>query len=84
MQAEKKLAAEGIEAKGIQGDVRDWDKCQNTVKQAVAAFGRLDILVNCAAGNFMAPAEDLSVIYMFYSHLPSPAVLHQSAHQHAC
>jgi len=60
-EAEKKLAAEGIEAKGIQGDVRDWDKCQNTVKQAVAAFGRLDILVNCAAGNFMAPAEDLSV-----------------------
>jgi peroxisomal 2,4-dienoyl-CoA reductase len=30
------------------------------VEEVVKAFGRLDILVNGAAGNFLCPAEDLS------------------------
>ncbi|PRW61474.1 Peroxisomal 2,4-dienoyl- reductase [Chlorella sorokiniana] len=30
------------------------------VGEAVAKFARLDILVNCAAGNFLSPAEQLS------------------------
>jgi len=59
-EAQQKLEAENIEAKGIQGDVRQIDKCEDVIAAAVAAFGRLDILVNCAAGNFMAAAEDLS------------------------
>lgn len=59
-EAEASLRAEGIAAKGIQGDVRDYDKCAHTVTQVLSEFGRLDILVNCAAGNFMAPAEALS------------------------
>lgn len=44
----------------MQGDVRKPDNCQDWVKQGVAKFGRLDILVNCAAGNFLVPAEQLS------------------------
>lgn len=59
-EAEAKLREENIEALGVQGDVRDFDKCTKAVNVAVSHFGRLDILVNCAAGNFMAPAEQMS------------------------
>merc|ERR1712054_227564 len=59
-EAETKLRAEGIEALGVQGDVRDFEKCSAAVAKVVAKYGRLDILVNCAAGNFMTPAEQLS------------------------
>jgi len=55
-----KLRAEGIDALGVQGDVRDFEKCCAAVNEVVAHYGRLDILVNCAAGNFMTPAEKLS------------------------
>jgi NAD(P)-dependent dehydrogenase (short-subunit alcohol dehydrogenase family) len=41
-------------------DVRDRDACQATVQQAVDRFGRIDILVNNAAGNFLSRAADLS------------------------
>ncbi|KAK9832722.1 hypothetical protein WJX81_003788 [Elliptochloris bilobata] len=54
------LAAEGIAALGVQGDVRKADDCERWVHEAVGRFGRLDILVNCAAGNFLAAAEELS------------------------
>merc|ERR1712086_857565 len=50
-----KLEAMGIKAKGVQGDVRDYEKCTGVIDAAVAAFGHLNILVNCAAGNFMSP-----------------------------
>jgi NAD(P)-dependent dehydrogenase (short-subunit alcohol dehydrogenase family) len=36
-----------------QGDVRKADDCERWVREAVGRFGRLDILVNCAAGNFL-------------------------------
>ncbi|KAK9818709.1 hypothetical protein WJX74_000456 [Apatococcus lobatus] len=54
------LGHDGIQALGVQGDVRKPDNCQEWIKQGVAKFGRLDILVNCAAGNFLVPAEQLS------------------------
>ena len=41
-------------------DVRDPDQCQQAVKYALDQFGRLDILVNGAAGNFLAEARSLS------------------------
>ena len=44
----------------IPGDVRKWDSCDSVVEQVVAKFGRLDILVNGAAGNFLASAAKLS------------------------
>ena len=40
--------------------MRKYADCERAVQQAVARFGRLDILVNCAAGNFLATAEELS------------------------
>jgi len=33
--------------------VRKADDCERWVREAVGRFGRLDILVNCAAGNFL-------------------------------
>ena len=44
----------------LQGDVRSADACAGWVRDVVARFGALHILVNCAAGNFLAEAENLS------------------------
>lgn len=41
-------------------DVRKPDDVDRMVGEAVATFGRVDILVNNAAGNFVCKAEDLS------------------------
>lgn len=41
-------------------DVRDFAALEAAVNAAASAFGRLDILVNSAAGNFLAPAATLS------------------------
>ena len=40
--------------------MRNFDKCEGVVKQAIEKYGKIDILVNCAAGNFLCLAEDLS------------------------
>lgn len=50
----------GITATGLQGDVRSPEACQGWVTTTVQQFGHLDILVNCAAGNFLANAAELS------------------------
>lgn len=44
----------------MQGDVRVYSDCQKMVSEAVQTFGGLDIVVNCAAGNFLAASEQLS------------------------
>lgn len=41
-------------------DVRDREACDRTVAEALDRFGRIDILVNNAAGNFLARAAELS------------------------
>jgi peroxisomal 2,4-dienoyl-CoA reductase len=41
-------------------DVRNPDNCVEAVEHAKRLFGRLDIVVNGAAGNFLAQAKDLS------------------------
>ncbi|WP_442602212.1 2,4-dienoyl-CoA reductase [Paenibacillus sp. KN14-4R] len=46
---------------GIPMDVRQPDDVQRMVQETVAAFGRIDYLVNNAAGNFLCAAEDLSI-----------------------
>eukprot|EP00510_Aplanochytrium_minuta_P002247 CAMPEP_0184012386 /NCGR_PEP_ID=MMETSP0954-20121128/4377_1 /TAXON_ID=627963 /ORGANISM="Aplanochytrium sp, Strain PBS07" /LENGTH=290 /DNA_ID=CAMNT_0026292355 /DNA_START=27 /DNA_END=899 /DNA_ORIENTATION=+ len=56
----EKLSREGIDAIGIPMDVRDPSSCENIVTKTVEKFGRIDILVNNAAGNFMVAAESLS------------------------
>ena len=42
------------------GDVRKPEDCKRVVSNTVAKFGRVDILVNGAAGNFLASASKLS------------------------
>lgn len=44
----------------VTGDVRKPEDAQRAVDQVVAAFGKLDVLVNSAAGNFLAAADQLS------------------------
>lgn len=44
----------------VTGDVRKYEDCQRMVGEALKRHGRLDIVVNCAAGNFLAMAEQLS------------------------
>lgn len=58
--AVESLAAAGIEAFGVQGDVRDFGKCEAACAAVVARWGRLDFLINNAAGNFMVSAEQLT------------------------
>jgi NAD(P)-dependent dehydrogenase (short-subunit alcohol dehydrogenase family) len=42
------------------GDVRDRDAVEAVVEAATTRFGRVDTAINNAAGNFVAPSEDLS------------------------
>ncbi|CAI5736653.1 unnamed protein product [Hyaloperonospora brassicae] len=44
----------------IQGDVRSTESAEKAVQQVVETYGKLDVLVNSAAGNFLALAEKLS------------------------
>jgi peroxisomal 2,4-dienoyl-CoA reductase len=50
----------GVRSLAAPGDVRDPAALQQAVDSAALAFGRLDILVNGAAGNFLCRAENLS------------------------
>ncbi|KAK1281961.1 Peroxisomal 2,4-dienoyl-CoA reductase [Acorus calamus] len=54
------LLAMGIQAIGFVGDVRKREDAIRVLESTVQHFGRLDILVNAAAGNFLASPEDLS------------------------
>jgi len=59
--AARELAARGTEVIAIPTDVRVPEEVDRLVAQAVERFGGIDILVNNAAGNFICPAENLSV-----------------------
>ncbi|HSS21779.1 MAG TPA: SDR family oxidoreductase [Pyrinomonadaceae bacterium] len=48
------------EAIAIAADVRDPEAVEKAVAETVSRFGKIDIVVNGAAGNFLAPAESLS------------------------
>lgn len=54
------LASLGVRAFAAAGDVRRPDEVAAVVEKTVDALGRLDILVNGAAGNFIARADQLS------------------------
>src|SRR5687768_11979321 len=53
-------AATGRDVLGLAADVRDPDAVVRVVEAAKARFGKVDTLVNGAAGNFLAPAVGLS------------------------
>jgi peroxisomal 2,4-dienoyl-CoA reductase len=58
-------AAEAINANGgkaiaVAADVRQPAEVENAVARTVEAFGKIDIVVNGAAGNFLCAAEELS------------------------
>jgi len=61
-----KQAAEEMEAEtggkviAIACDVRKYEEVETMLKQAIEAFGKVDALMNNAAGNFISPTERLS------------------------
>ena len=50
----------GLDPLAVQVDVRNPEQVDEMVARVVRHFGRIDILVNNAAGNFVCQAEDLS------------------------
>lgn len=45
---------------GLSCDVRNYEEVEAVVKAGVEEFGKIDVLVNNAAGNFISPTERLS------------------------
>jgi NAD(P)-dependent dehydrogenase (short-subunit alcohol dehydrogenase family) len=50
----------GLDPLAVQVDVRNPEQVDEMVQRTLRHFGRIDILVNNAAGNFICRAEDLS------------------------
>ena len=49
------LTGAGVKCGRVSGDVRKIDDCKRAVEEAVKQFGKLDILVNSAAGKSDQP-----------------------------
>jgi peroxisomal 2,4-dienoyl-CoA reductase len=58
--AAAEIVAAGGKASAVVVDVRNVDLVRTVVGEVAAAHGRIDLLVNNAAGNFYAPSETLS------------------------
>ena len=58
--AAAEIRAAGGKASGVAVDVREPERVQQMVAAVKEQHGRLDLLVNNAAGNFYAPSESLS------------------------
>ncbi|NRS89503.1 NAD(P)-dependent dehydrogenase (short-subunit alcohol dehydrogenase family) [Flavobacterium sp. 7E] len=61
----KKTAAEletdtGGKCLPLQCDVRHYDQVENMLQEVLKTFGKVDVLLNNAAGNFISPTERLS------------------------
>jgi len=60
-QAAKEMEAEtGGKVLAVACDVRKYDEVEKMLQQSAATFGRVDVLLNNAAGNFISPTERLS------------------------
>jgi peroxisomal 2,4-dienoyl-CoA reductase len=59
--AAESLRAAGGHASTVPVDVRDPERVRSMVEQVAGERGRIDLLVNNAAGNFYAPSETMSV-----------------------
>jgi len=53
-------AATGGTCLPVQCDVRHYDQVENMLAEVLKKFGKVDVLLNNAAGNFIAPTERLS------------------------
>ncbi|MGF1922607.1 MAG: SDR family oxidoreductase [Bacteroidia bacterium] len=58
--AEEMMADTGGQVLAVQCDVRDYAQVENVLTETIAKFGKVDGLVNNAAGNFISPTERLS------------------------
>jgi len=58
--AVRRLEGEGVAASAHPIDVRDPERVRAAVEEIAGRHGRIDVLVNNAAGNFYAPSESLS------------------------
>ena len=56
----RRAALDGGEVEAFAADVREPDQVRELVARAVERFGKVDALVNNAAGNFLVPSEDLT------------------------
>lgn len=54
------IEAKGGECLAVAADVRNYEAVEKAVAATVEKFGRIDIVVNGAAGNFLCKAEELS------------------------
>lgn len=54
------IRSRGGSAAAYSADVRDRDRVQEVVDAVIGRFGRIDHLVNCAAGNFRVAPENMS------------------------
>ena len=50
----------GGECLAVTADVRNYDEVENALAKTVERYGRIDIVVNGAAGNFLCPSDELS------------------------
>ncbi len=60
-EAAPEIASAGAQVETFPVDIRDAARVQEMVDRCVERFGRIDVLLNNAAGNFPTRAEDLSV-----------------------
>jgi peroxisomal 2,4-dienoyl-CoA reductase len=58
--AAEAIRSNGGQAIALTADVRNMEEVESSLAATVAQFGKLDIVVNGAAGNFLCPAEELS------------------------
>lgn len=91
--AAKEIGALGVKALGLAADVRVPEQVEAAVKQTAEAFGGLDIVVNGAAGNFLAPVTKLSyngfktvidIDLLGTYNVSKAAMLHMKAERNPC
>jgi NAD(P)-dependent dehydrogenase (short-subunit alcohol dehydrogenase family) len=58
--ADELMAETGGQVLAVDCDVRDYASVERTLAATLERFGRLDVLLNNAAGNFISPTERLS------------------------
>ena len=60
-EARAELEAAGADCLALPTDVREPDQVEALVERTLERFGRIDVLVNGAGGQFLAPAEEISL-----------------------